>query len=229
MIPYDLLADVALMRIKNPTAKIVLLAIARYADRSGMCYPSQPRLADDTCLSERTIRSCVHWLQENGYITISSSPNKPNIYTITSMTEESMTDDEVDPAKSAAEEVSNISRLDFSKKREANYTTLTSSAAKSAGSHPSDTPHFLAFWAAYPKRQGKGEARTAFAKQLKFTDATTLINAANDFARWCEVKQTDKQYIPLAATWLNQSRWEDELDFEQSKPQSSWGSVFNDL
>lgn len=230
MIPFDLLADIALMRINNPTAKVVLLAIARYANSHGEAFPSQPLLSEDTCLSERTVRSCVHWLEENGYLTIKPKPNGPNFYTITSMKEEPMNEGESGPANFAGEGDSNITKLDFSKRREVNYTTTTS-AAKSA--HPLDTPFFLAFWQAYPRHIGKGAARTAFSKAIRIADPNEIVQGALAYARYVEEQGIDQQYIPHASTWLNAERWEDDLEAEKvdRKPKfkSGWEGVFDDL
>ena len=39
----------------TPPEKLILLAVANYADADGLCWPSQATLARDTCLSTRTI------------------------------------------------------------------------------------------------------------------------------------------------------------------------------
>lgn len=227
MIHFDLLADIALTRIKNPTAKVVLLAIARYANGAGEAYPSQRRLTDDTCLSERTVRSCIHWLEERGYIIISAMPNGSNLYTITSMMEEHMQEHEDGPANIADEVDSNITRLDITKKRVVNYTTL--SAAKSA--HPLDTPFFLAFWQAYPRRIGKGDARTAFNKAAAKADPNIIVQAALAYAKHVMAEGTEQKFIPHASTWLNGERWEDDLESEKTerKPKNGWEGVFDEL
>jgi hypothetical protein len=232
MIHFDLLADIALMRIPNPTAKLVLLAIARYSDGSGICFPSQFVLAEDTCLAERTVRSCICWLEEHGYIIVSRASNKPNVYQITSMMEEPMPDEEVHAAKSAAEVESNITPLDFSKKRN-REDTITTSAAKSAATHPLDTTFFLAFWQAYPRRIGKGDARTAFRKASANADQNTIVQAAMAYARFVAEQKIEQKYIPHPATWLNGERWEDDLEAEKveraPKFKSGWDGVFDDL
>jgi Helix-turn-helix domain len=229
MIHFDLLADIALTRIKNPAAKIVLLALARYSNSEGVCFPSQPLLAEDTCLSERTVRSCIQWLEDNSYILVHRQPNKPNIYTITSMMEDDMTDDESGPAKFAAEGDSNITKLDFSKKNTGK--SITTSPAKSAG--PNDDPFFMAFWQAYPRRLGKGHARIAFRKAAMNNDPNTIVQAAIAYGRFVLDQQIEQQFIPHPATWLNGERWEDDLEAEKvdrkPKPKNGWEGVFDDL
>ena len=76
---------------------------------------------------------------------------------------------------------------------------------------------FGRFWEAYPKKIGKGAARSSFIK-LKPSEALTAkmldaIAKAKQTAQW----QKDRgQYIPNPATWLNQSRWED--NYEENAP-----------
>lgn len=72
------------------------------------------------------------------------------------------------------------------------------------------TTAFDAFWAAYPKKVGKGDARRAFAKVK--ADLGTLLSAIaaqKGSAQWA---REGGRYIPNPATWLNQGRWEDELN-----------------
>ena len=51
-----------------PSEKLLLLALANYADEHLRCYPSQQRLADDTCLSKRTVRTLLASMEERGML-----------------------------------------------------------------------------------------------------------------------------------------------------------------
>ena len=70
---------------------------------------------------------------------------------------------------------------------------------------------FDEFWAIYPRKDGKGKAKTSWEKLCKRKDhptwkqVRTAIHAQKKSERW-----QDPQYIPLPATWLNQSRWLDD-------------------
>lgn len=206
---HELIVDIALTPVKNPTAKIVLLAMASYCNGAGECFPSQQKLAEDTFLTDRTVRSAIRWLVEHGYLEVKARPNSSNLYILTAMKETDMDHEE----KFSSEVVSNITRLDIAKRSIAN-TTITS-AEKFA--HPHDTPFFLAFWQAYPRRVAKGAARTAFAKAAKFANPNDIIQGAIAFAAHCEERGVEKQYIPHASTWLNAERWEDDLEAEKTE------------
>lgn len=65
---------------------------------------------------------------------------------------------------------------------------------------------FDPFWVYYPRKENKQSARRAFKSALKVVDAETIIEGAKRFGSDPNLPPT--QYIPHAATWLNQSRWE---------------------
>lgn len=68
--------------------------------------------------------------------------------------------------------------------------------------------YFSEFWKAYPKRVAKEAARKAFSK-LKMDDEIfdKIIKAINRQG----LCNTEIQFVPFPATWLNGHRWEDEL------------------
>jgi len=66
---------------------------------------------------------------------------------------------------------------------------------------------FDQFWAAYPRKTGKGAARTSFAKAIK---KTTLAKMLRTLAWQRESEQWLSGFIPHPTTWLNQERWDDE-------------------
>lgn len=71
---------------------------------------------------------------------------------------------------------------------------------------------FEEFWTAYPKKVGKGAARKSWAKIRPDAELYEKILNAIAEAKTSEQWQAEHgKYIPNPATWLNQSRWEDEL------------------
>ena len=83
---------------------------------------------------------------------------------------------------------------------------------------PSEVPlraneaEFTQFWLAYPRRVGKKDARKAFDKAIKTTDIATIIDAVNRQKHSLQWKKNGGQFIPHPSTWLNQGRWEDEME-----------------
>jgi len=79
--------------------------------------------------------------------------------------------------------------------------------------------NFEKFWKSYPKKIGKGAARTAWDK-LKVTDDLTdrIITAVEQQKKSQQWTKENGQFIPHPATWLNQSRWEDEVEVKNEQP-----------
>ena len=71
---------------------------------------------------------------------------------------------------------------------------------------------FDTFWHEYPKKVGKGAAKKAFEKARKKASIETLVTAVRRQKCGSQWTKDDGQYIPNPATWLNQERWEDEVD-----------------
>jgi len=69
--------------------------------------------------------------------------------------------------------------------------------------------NFEKFWFAYPRHEGKQQARKAFDK-LRVDDALlgVMVNAITQQKR--SQQWSDPRFIPYPATWLNGRRWEDE-------------------
>lgn len=71
-----------------------------------------------------------------------------------------------------------------------------------------ETPEFRAFWEAYPrKRDGAGSAVAAWHRAMDKASAETVMAGLARFPF-----SADPQYVPMAATWLNQQRWRTEAD-----------------
>lgn len=69
---------------------------------------------------------------------------------------------------------------------------------------------FDLFWSAYPKKVGKQAAKKAFSRvKIPVETLLTAVEWQKCSAQW---SKDNGQYIPNPATWLNQGRWEDELN-----------------
>ena len=72
---------------------------------------------------------------------------------------------------------------------------------------------FSFFWSIYPKRIGKGAAEKSW-KKLKpdIAIVTKAIEAQKLTEQW---SKDNGKFIPYPATWLNQRRWEDEVEEQE--------------
>lgn len=86
---------------------------------------------------------------------------------------------------------------------------------------------FVDFWNLYPRKVCRKPAETAWNK-LKLDERTAAMEAILIHIKYWQVQGTMKEFIPHASTWLNQARWEDELEIEQPKQKQAdiawWGS-----
>jgi hypothetical protein len=73
--------------------------------------------------------------------------------------------------------------------------------------------HFESFWSVYPRKVGKAQARKSWDK-LKLNDDTVKMIAENIALRikYGEWSDANKTFIPHASTYLNNARWEDEVE-----------------
>jgi len=83
-------------------------------------------------------------------------------------------------------------------------------------------PTFNEFWAFYPRKVSKRAAEKAWLK-LTLQEQSDALEALPNHIKYWKLKNTETEYIPHAATWINQGRWEDELDMTvKVKEDKSW-------
>jgi hypothetical protein len=85
---------------------------------------------------------------------------------------------------------------------------------------------FDQFWKHYPRKVAKRAALGAFNRLTKDEQALAVEAIEEHVAYW-KLKGTEMEFICHATTWLNQGRWEDELDMtpkEVKRPSLPWYS-----
>lgn len=75
---------------------------------------------------------------------------------------------------------------------------------------------FDEFWSLYPRKISKATARKAW---LKLTAEQQLLaaKAIDNHCQYWKAKETELEFIPYAASWLNAERWEDDIIIEPKK------------
>jgi uncharacterized protein YdaU (DUF1376 family) len=84
-----------------------------------------------------------------------------------------------------------------------NHKPITNNHNNMSTDKPADDL-FSDFWDRYPRKEGKKKAEQAWRKLNKSKKQKAIDDVLNRF------KNTDRQYIPLPATYINGERWEDE-------------------
>lgn len=81
---------------------------------------------------------------------------------------------------------------------------------------------FDRFWSAYPRKEGKQKAISAFEKVT--VSVQTLLDAIERQKKSAQWNKDSGQFIPHPATWLNGKRWEDQvLPEKQEIPKGASG------
>jgi hypothetical protein len=86
--------------------------------------------------------------------------------------------------------------------------------SRAASQRSADT-RFEQFWQVYPKKRDKQRAEKAFSKAIGKTGLETMLQALAVQKQSPDWLKDGGQYIPLATTWLNGCRWEDETEAAQ--------------
>lgn len=85
---------------------------------------------------------------------------------------------------------------------------------------------FQTFWELYPRKVAKKAAEKSW-QRLSQLEKEEALKALPNHIKYWQLKQTEKEFIAHPATWLNQGRWDDEIDLEPTvakRPQIPWYS-----
>jgi hypothetical protein len=216
--------------------KAVLLALAHHHDaETGECRPTGAALEAASGLSGKTVRAALDSLARAGLVTADRARGREYRFAL-HIGAAPKTGDAPEVAKPVKRETLPFKTgdgpvLDRGLKREmvpfktgdapvlpraraykedSFFLSLKEVRKKERKIYPSSDENsaaFEAFWSAYPRKVGKGQARRAFAAALKKIPATEIL-AGLDRARFSD----DVNYIPHASTWLNGERWADAPD-----------------
>lgn len=87
--------------------------------------------------------------------------------------------------------------------------------------------NFETFYQAYPRKTGKVNVEKWFNKNKP--DEELMNKILTSLEEHKKLKQwQDKQFIPYPATWLNQKRWEDEVEVEEDTAKNNLSEVVID-
>jgi|GEM_PF-1447735 len=187
----------------------------------GQLIFGRTKAAKETGLSEQTIRTCLVGLKKTQNLTIEST-NKFSVLTIVKW-EDYQQDNGRPTSKTTTNQPASNQLVTTNK----NKDTRTQKEEEKNPPYPPQgggakylySKSFESFWEVYPKKIGKGAAYKAWQKvgkrgdvsALALLDAITSQVEAQHFTN-----QRGEDMVPNASTWLNQRRWEDELQTGKS-------------
>lgn len=205
------------LRGVSASEKLLLLALANYADEHMQCWPSQRRLAADTCLSDRTVRSLLAALEDRRLLSRLSSRRNDGSRSTDRITlhfaGEVVTGTERQPEiiSGGGEMVSGGCGSSFRGVPEmvSGLTSFEPSFEPSTEvSVRRERPlaEFEVWYGGYPHKVGRASAEKAFPKARKFASLAELVVGLDRYVR---TKPPDRSWCN-PATWLNDKRWLDQ-------------------
>ena len=169
----------------SPVSKLVLLMLANYADEHGKCYPSQEHLAKLCQCTRVSVNKHIKKLEADNFLKISKEKNWHYGY--------------------------NTYVLNFGIVKNiyiANKDNLHNTQDKLINDK------FNEFWDMCPRKIGKAKAKKIY-QNLVAKKVVTEDNLISGIKKYKDsVINTETKFIAHPTTWLNQGRWEDELDIK---------------
>lgn len=171
-------------------------------DRGQFCS-GRFKLSEALELSEQSVRTCLANLHELGMIT-SKSTNKYTVYTIVNYGQYQDIDDSINQQinqQSTSSQPTTNQQLTTIK----DINTLSIKKETTLSEYSDE---FKQFWAAYPNKTGKGGAYQSWKKQKpKIELVISALSWQSKTEAWTK---ENGRFCPMATTYLNQRRWEDE-------------------
>ena len=174
----------------TPTKKLILVILANYADQNGSCFPSYKHIAKMVGLKDQKgIIKVIKEFESLGLLRIEKRKLDNGSYT------------------------SNKYHLLMGRGFDTTRVVVQTPDNTKEDTKEIYDQIFEKFWKIYPRKVAKKQAAKIF-KKIQEKDHKNLLKGVVLFGE--EKKNTDIQYIPHPSTWLNQERWMDYLDKDNS-------------
>ena len=206
----------------KPATKIVLYWLADHHNgETNKCFPSLTRLAECCEMDKTTVIRHIDFLMVHGYVRKKKEVRKDGGYTSNSYILNL-----AEPKSQNTTSPSGKMQPPLVAKHDTNQgsSNLGSNEVVFVRSIDEVIDFFKEFWSLYPRKIGKAQAEKVFAKALTKIEGDELLQKVELFSEVCKGK--DQKFIPHAATWLNQERWNDEIEVPKENLQHQ---VLNDL
>lgn len=185
------------------SARLVHLALADNANDEGECFPHLPTVIRKSTVSRPVVYRVLRQMMADGLLKYDgeelSRPSRECPFLL-------------QPVSNRDRGVSNRDDPVSDRDTEAGYTSYIEPSVEPSVNRPravTDVTEFDYWYSHYPKKVGKGAARTAFIKARKKIDMDRLVGATIVYA--ASRRGQDKRYTLNPTTWLNQERWDDEV------------------
>lgn len=219
-------------RVGSPTAKLVLVKLADQANDDGISWPSVKTICKHTELSERAVQEQIRKLEKMGLLRIvprrrEDGKSTSNVYQLLLALPEVARVQEAHPpqevrgegAGGAGGRVQEVHPEPLLVNPHLNNTPATPVAVdgvtppkpKRPKPKPAlkETPEFVEWYDAYPKKIDRGDALKAYLEVTKTGAAPAdLLAGAKRYA--LERQNEERRYTKGPAAWLRAKKWLDE-------------------
>lgn len=155
-------------------------------------------LSVETGLSEQQVRTSLKKLKLTNEITVKTT-NRYSIITINNY--------------SSHQEDNRQPNQQITNKEPTDNQQVTTNKKLKNEKNEKNIYHFHLFWDKYPKKVGKKKSKSIYKKIVKSSKIEgKIFKGLEDYIRKWNVEGTPLSYIPNPTTWLNQERWEDEVE-----------------
>lgn len=199
-----------------PNAKLLYGEITALCNQNGFCWATNKYFADLYIVSERTVTDWIKKLEDSQYISTEVLTKRyedgtvkkiRNIYIVGSYHIEEKPQNHIEVQFNRIEKkLHNHIEENFAYNNTNNNNTIIKETYKEK---------FEIFYKNYPRKVGKANVEKWFDKNKPNDELfNTMIKKLELFKKTPDWTKQNGQFIPYPATWLNQKRWEDELQIE---------------
>lgn len=217
----------------GPIGISVYVSLCRHSDNSQRCFPSQKTISEEIGVSERSVRQYLKKLEQLNVLVSEKERRSDgswlnNVYYLVDKTEwkypkaggsdgQPEANDDTSrgtsrPIQRQEVPIKNTNKNNTNKNK-TNIDTL-----------------FEKFWNNYPKKVGKPVAERSF-KKLKPTESLLeeIIKGINKYKNTDQWIKNNGEFIPYPATFLNQRRWEDQIEADEEIEIPEYAKNFNKI
>lgn len=206
MIPTKAIEDIQL----TPSLLMVLGAIIWFHRmKDGKCTASNAYIAEVANCTEGTARNAISKLNLLGYITCfyEKSDKKTRTKILANIPLDSYEVSSDSERVSSDSDTGVISQLhEVSSDSEQNENNINENINENV------TTSFNTFWTNYPRKVGKAKCEQWWNKHAPNSELSDkIIDSVEKYKQSSQWKRDNGEYIPHPYTFLNQRRWEDEI------------------
>ena len=204
----------------RPNAKLLYAEITALTSARGYCWASNERLGEFFGLAPKTVGSLIQQLAERGYLAVEMVRNESRAITGRRIWIDRPNDLTPPLLKNEDTPLKNEDTPLLKNEEESIKSDIINppAAPQGAASVPKWKPErFAGLWTYYPRHTSKQAAAKAWDKLKPADELIAEIGKALRRQKACDEWQRGIG-IPHLATYLNQRRWEDELDEQIGGP-----------